>query len=1080
MSPLFLILSVSSLIHITTCTIYNVTPDGTTCHHYCHNLQHYLLNTTKYFTSNTQLLFLPGLHHLHANLIIQNAHNFSLIGSTTNGTTPDTVIQCDSSVGIVMSNITLLAMKSITLQKCSYNYNSLKVAILVKECSFVNLSFIYIKQPNMWLKIFLVGVNIQGHSYFDYITCYAINLYFYESDLTTFFNHTISINRFFLTYNSGSDYGVYLSMRQKSYRITVHISNITVHHLKRFSFLLATSVNKGNFSNVMMTDCQFKGTLHRTWHKFKPQLIKFCYFINVNVYLSNCRFFNNTFKGVVTANNSMVFIVDHCIFYNNLVSVLGWNDQGLITTKNVVNLTIKHCQFYNNGGEAIFINPPIGDFYSQKLITTAIIQNTTFFAAFVPSFPFNVIDVSNTILSFVGPVVFSATTSVNESDGSIIEITNSYLTVYHYVEFSHNTLFSLVTYHCTIDKCFILNVADNAIINITNNAIETYFSVELKTPLRPELYYPLCFFQYSKTRPSDNRTSTKKFSVMFRNNNHKNLTIHFKFSIQNMFKNFILRSYIHYMSITHCYWLQQSAFSNTIDMPLDVNMQLMHYTNNSKFLSQEKTLCYCTNQTYYDCFRDELGPIYPGQTLTVPLLAHLNFIFNAEIITEVRNETYIASCIVTKASDTIQRIGKNCTDTYYTIAFPTDKWCELFLKVPQDRSMEYSIFYIRQLKCPLGFIKIDGTCQCYPMLTMFGFTKCDINTQAILRPPNGWIYLLYNKSHSYYVSQQCPLSYCISSPTYVNLSSPDLQCQFNRTGPLCGHCQQGFSTIFGSNECQHCSNVYLLLLVVFAIAGVLVVVLLFLLHVSVTDGLINTYILYFNIVGVNISLLCPNYNMIASVCKIIISFVNLNLGIKTCFYNGMDDYTKVWLQMLFPSYLILLTIALIITNLYSTTVRRLTARQGLSVLSTLFVLSYMKSISTISSVLFSYSSITHIPSNKTTHVWSVDASVPLLGVRFIILFVICLILLVLMLLMNLLLLFSQVLLKFIRIVNFKPLLDAYQRPYKTKFCYWTGLQLVILYVAWLCSLVFFNYFHLFHRCFIMFSNLNFTAHRKMM
>ena len=107
---LLLVLAVS-LPSVTNHTIYTVTPDdhyypNTTCHH-CHNLQHYLLNVTKYFTSNTQLFFLPGLHHLHINLIIQNVHNISLIGSTANGTTLDTaIIQCNSSVGITLSNIT--------------------------------------------------------------------------------------------------------------------------------------------------------------------------------------------------------------------------------------------------------------------------------------------------------------------------------------------------------------------------------------------------------------------------------------------------------------------------------------------------------------------------------------------------------------------------------------------------------------------------------------------------------------------------------------------------------------------------------------------------------------------------------------------------------------------------------------------------------------------------------------------------------------------------------------------------------------------------------------------------------------
>ena len=96
-------------------SVYTVTPDdhyySNTTRHHCHNLQHYLLNVTKYFTSNNQLLFLPGLHHLHTDLIIQNFHNISLIGSTANGTTLDTIIiQCNSSVGITMSNITDLTV----------------------------------------------------------------------------------------------------------------------------------------------------------------------------------------------------------------------------------------------------------------------------------------------------------------------------------------------------------------------------------------------------------------------------------------------------------------------------------------------------------------------------------------------------------------------------------------------------------------------------------------------------------------------------------------------------------------------------------------------------------------------------------------------------------------------------------------------------------------------------------------------------------------------------------------------------------------------------------------------------------
>ena len=124
-----------------------------------------------------------------------------------------------------------------------------------------------------------------------------------------------------------------------------------------------------------------------------------------------------------------------------------------------------------------------------------------------------------------------------------------------------------------------------------------------------------------------------------------------------------------------------------------------------------------------------------------------------------------------------------------------------------------------------------------------------------------------------------------------------------------------------------------------------------------------------------------------------ISLANLDLGIKTCFYNGMDDYAKMWLQLIFSIiYLIFIATLLIITSRYSTTIQKLTARRALPVLATLFLLSYSKVLLTVSNVLFSYTSITHLSSNHITLVWSVDTSVPLFGVKFTILFIACLIL----------------------------------------------------------------------------------------
>ena len=76
-----------SLLHLITATgVYYVTPDddqtdiNNDCpiDHECHTLQYYLLNTSKYFTSNTQLHFLQGNFYINDDIVIDSLHNFSL------------------------------------------------------------------------------------------------------------------------------------------------------------------------------------------------------------------------------------------------------------------------------------------------------------------------------------------------------------------------------------------------------------------------------------------------------------------------------------------------------------------------------------------------------------------------------------------------------------------------------------------------------------------------------------------------------------------------------------------------------------------------------------------------------------------------------------------------------------------------------------------------------------------------------------------------------------------------------------------------------------------------------------------
>ena len=214
---------------------------------------------------------------------------------------------------------------------------------------------------------------------------------------------------------------------------------------------------------------------------------------------------------------------------------------------------------------------------------------------------------------------------------------------------------------------------------------------------------------------------------------------------------------------------------------------------------------------------------------------------------------------------------------------------------------------------------------------------------------------------------------------------------------------------------MECTNIHILITIIVLVAGILLVVCLYLLNLTVTKGTINGIILYANIISINDSYFLINNNAFQPL-KVFISFTNLDLGIETCFYNGMDSYAKMWLQLFFPFYLIIIAILIIIASRYSSRILRLTIFRSLPVLATLFLLSYTGVLKTVLTVLFSYSTVTHLPSGDQQIVWSIDASVPLFGLKFTILFITCLVLFLLLILFNIILLFTRYLSRF-RVIN---------------------------------------------------------------
>ena len=399
----------------------------------------------------------------------------------------------------------------------------------------------------------------------------------------------------------------------------------------------------------------------------------------------------------------------------------------------------------------------------------------------------------------------------------------------------------------------------------------------------------------------------------------------------------------------------------------------------------------------------------------------------------------------------IQNTSSMCTDIEYTVFSLVEQTQEdiiLHAQGPCPREGRSIELRLEVLQCPHGFELSTNRLACICSSRLEGFTDtCAIENGTILRPRDASFWVGYsNESGGLILHPQCPFDYCISEELYVSVDSSNLQCNYNRTGELCGECIQDLSVVLGSSRCLQCSDSHLTLLIAFAFAGIALVFFLFLLKLTVAVGTINGLIFYANVVQVNSALFF--HSGTSNILTVFIAWINLDLGIETCFYDGMDAYAKTWLQFLFPIYVWTLVGIIILFSHFSQTISRLLGTNPIAVLCTLFLLSYAKVLRTIIAVL-SVANLEY-PDGRQA-VWLLDGNIRYFKGGHVPLFLVALsALLFLFLPFNLLLFCGQWLrsksdvrvFAWINKPAVKSFLDAYHAPYAAKHRYWTGLLLL--------------------------------------
>ena len=488
---------------------------------------------------------------------------------------------------------------------------------------------------------------------------------------------------------------------------------------------------------------------------------------------------------------------------------------------------------------------------------------------------------------------------------------------------------------------------------------------------------------------------------------------------------------------------QPNETSWYFDTPL---MKQLHFSNTDRLSSMSSDpimVCFCKNSNLPDCSdRTHHMQTYPGLKIntSIATVGYYGGTSPGDVLVSAQHATLVRYYS--------QNLTTNCFQLHILLQNTSSTTALVDIRVKDVvQGLGVSIG-VDILECPTGFTQISGQCHCEHFLDTSN-VQCNLSATPFkfLRSGNSW-FAYNNYTQCITGTTNCPFDYCNRSNISFDIMAPDHQCVANRVGILCGQCQSHLSIMLGSNRCGTCSNWYLFLLPVFALAGIVLVAVLMFLNLSVSVGTINGLLFYANIVKLNEAFFFPNGSI--PVVSQFISWLNLDLGIEVCLFDRLDGYWNTWLQFAFPAYLFLLMGGIIVGCRYSVWLCRLCGSHSVPALATLFLMSYTKILLTVTNAL----SMSRLPCNDSIlTVWSVDGNIEYGSDKHLILVIFSCGVLVIGLAYPVLVLCAPLLERYSHkciplhrwnpVAKFKPLLDAYRGPYKDKCRFWTGATLMV-------------------------------------
>ena len=694
---------------------------------------------------------------------------------------------------------------------------------------------------------------------------------------------------------------------------------------------------------------------------------------------------------------------------------------------------------------------------------------------------------SSVILARLAPYLGIHNTNITSNNCTAILAIGTTLVFYGSSRISNNTAFMGAGLRLCSGS--LIYLTPHMELVITNNSVQqTGGGILVNSNCLVNI--PMCFYQFNRAVTQRNETSLSNpypllstINVTINNNRAPG-------GGDNIYGGSIDFCYLLYVQRSNKNFLNMlKVTKNSVDSSSSISSNPQHVCFNNG--SQNNKL---------RCGKHMTWSIFPGETLTcsIRVVGQVNGSVSGTVLASIENGTNISD---NEKAQIAKKEGANLTYTIYLSQKDASTQemarLELMADVNSDSSTkEYisqfsaAVVRITLNKCPFGFSLQNSTpamfsCKCIKISSIIDVANCSIQHRTIAKRLYSWIGVVKRRNHTYLAtSKYCPLDYCnpkVSSVHSNDSLDQDKQCRYNRTGVLCGSCKENWSLVLGSSECRdNCSNVYLLLILPFAVAGFLLILIIHFLNLTVTMGTVCGLIFYANIVQDYSIVLLSEYPIpgLTPILQVFLAWLNLDLGIQTCLYEGMGAFGKTMFLYVFPIYIWLISAVIIFLSNRYICVTRLVGKDAVKVLATLFLLSYSKMLRvTLGSLNFKVLKVYNL-SNTTSHEieyrWILDGNIAYFdGSRHIALLVISFAFIVITLPLTASLLclkhvhsLSNCCRVFSWINKLKPFFDTYTGPYKDNARFWTGFLLLVRLFLLVVHTIDFSHSHIFYHVII--------------